>query len=144
MPITGQHRFGVYLDVVEKIDQKRLTPALLLFAALLLRAVIPAGYMPAAAGSGLWFELCPQGLSAEFAEFLSGDIGHHHHGSADGENTGDDDHQCPVGHMLLSAAAADSTSQSADLAVDVTPATISNYSFTSTTRSHYYSRGPPA
>jgi hypothetical protein len=129
---------------VDTVRQKRLTPALLLFAALLLRAVIPAGYMPAAAGSGLWFELCPEGVPAEFAEFLSVDIGHHHHGNADGENTGEDDHQCPVGHMLLSAAAADSTSQSADLAPDLPPATISIYSFTSTTRTHYYSRGPPA
>ncbi len=119
-------------------------PALLLVAALLLRAVIPAGYMPAAAGSGLWFELCPDGLSAEFAEMLAGDTGHHHHGNADGENTGDDDHQCPVGHMLLSAAAADSTSQTTDLALELPPATISIYSFTSTSRTHYYSRGPPA
>ncbi len=122
----------------------RHKPALLLVAALLLRAVIPAGYMPAAAGSGLWFELCPEGVPTEWTEFLTGATGHHHHGNADGENTGDDDHQCPVGHMLLSAAAADSTSQSVDLALDLPPATISIYSFTSTLRTHYYSRGPPA
>ncbi len=116
---------------------------MLLVAALLLRAVVPAGYMPAA-GSGLWFELCPEGLPAEFAALLTGETGHHHHGHADGENTGDDAHQCPVGHMLLSAAAVDSASQPAELALDRPPATIPIYSFTSASRNHYRSRDPPA
>jgi len=128
------------MDGIRKI---RWAPALLLVAALLLRAVIPAGYMPAA-DSGLWFELCPEGLPGEFAALLTGETGHHHHGHADGENTGDDAHQCPVGHMLLSAAAVDSNSQTADLAFDLPPATIPVYTFTSAARKHYRSRDPPA
>ena len=122
----------------------RQKPALLLVAALLLRAVIPAGYMPAAAGGGLWFELCPEGLPAEFAELLTGDTAHHHHGDADSEIAGDDVHQCAVGHILLSAAAMDSASQAADLTLDLPPATTSIYSFTRTSRTYYHSRAPPA
>ena len=122
----------------------RHKPALLLVAALLLRAVIPAGYMPASAGSGLWFELCPDGLPAGFAELLSGDTEHHHHGKADSETAGGDNHQCAVGHMLLSAAAMDNSSQAADLALDLPPAIPSMYSFTSTSPNYYQSRAPPA
>ena len=129
---------------MDGIRQIRRKPALLLVAALLLRAVIPAGYMPAAVGSGLWFELCPEGLPAEFAELLTGDTAHHHHGDADSENAGDDAHQCAVGHMLLSAAAMDSTSQAAELTLELPPATTSIYSFTSRSRTYYQSRAPPA
>ena len=115
--------------------------ALWLFtAAFLLRAVIPVGYMPAAAGSGLLFELCPAGVSAEFAQFLGGhsEQGHQHGGAED------DSHQCDVGHMLLSAAAVDDSWQ-LDVATPVfTVRTTSNYSFSSAARLHYHSRGPPA
>jgi hypothetical protein len=114
---------------------------LLLSAALLLRAAIPAGYMPAAAGSGLLFEFCPEGISAEFMQILNGESGHDHD---HGDGAESDDHKCPVGHMLLSAAAVDNASDV--ILAPITEALITNtsYSFTSVSRTHYRSRGPPA
>ena len=53
------------------IRHTRLKPLLLLSAALLLRAVSPAGYMPAAAGTGLLFEFCPEGIPAGFMQVLA-------------------------------------------------------------------------
>ena len=72
-----------------------------------------------------------------------GDAGHDHdhndHHGADG-----DDHHCPVGHLLLSAAAIDDTFQSIVVPAALAPATTSTYSYTSVTRSNYHSRRPPA
>ncbi|MDZ7768343.1 MAG: hypothetical protein U5K38_04385 [Woeseiaceae bacterium] len=107
-------------------------------AAILLQAAIPAGYMPAGAGSGLLFEFCPEGVSAEFMQILSGDGGHDH------QHDRDDDHRCPVGHMLLSAAATDNHWQP-----DITPdgyavAALPVYFFASVSRVNYEPRGPPA
>jgi hypothetical protein len=77
---------------------------LLLLAALLLRAGIPDGYMPASPGSGLLFELCPSGVSPEFMHLLGDD--HRHHGEgADASQF--DAQQCPIGHLLSPAAAVD-------------------------------------
>ena len=39
-------------------------------ALLSLRALTPDGYMPAAADSGLLFELCPEGMPAEVMQAL--------------------------------------------------------------------------
>jgi len=124
-----------------RFRQNRLKPLLLLSAALLLRAAIPAGYMPAAAGSELLFEFCPEGISVEFMQILSGDAEHDHsdHGGTDG-----DDHKCPVGHMLLSAAAVDNAEQ-----IELAPNpqalfAVTHYSFTSVSPTYYRSRGPPA
>lgn len=126
---------------MNRFRHHRLKPLLLLSAALLLRAAIPAGYMPAAAGSGLLFEFCPEGISVEFMQILAGDSGHDHsdHGGTDGDN-----HKCPVGHMLLSAAAVDDAEQVVLAPTAQALATISSYSFTSVSRTHYRSRGPPA
>lgn len=84
------------------------TAGLLLLAAFMLRAAIPVGYMPAAPGSGLLFELCPDGMPAWFAQ--SGEHAHHHHGEPDsaGEASAD---QCQMGHMLSSASAVGDFSQ---------------------------------
>lgn len=100
----------------------------------------PAGYMASSSGAGLLFELCPEGVSAEFMAMLSGSAGHdhsEHHESGDGQ-------ECSMGHLLLSAAAVDDAWQ-----IDVAPASavfaiVNHYSFTSASRTHYYSRGPPA
>jgi len=113
---------------------------LVLSAVVLLRAIAPAGYMASSAGSGLLFELCPEGVSAEFMAMLSGSTGHDH---MDHHESGDN-HECSMGHLLLSAAAVD---DSADVVLAPTVpvyATVSNYSFTSAVRTHYDSRGPPA
>ena len=125
------------------IRHTRLKPLPLLSAALLLRAASPAGYMPATAGTGLLFEFCPEGIPAGFMQVLAGDAGHdldhHDHHGADG-----DEHHCPVGHLLLSAAAVDDTCHSIVVPAALAPATTSTYSYTSVTRSNYHSRRPPA
>ena len=76
----------------------------LLLAALLMRAGIPDGYMPAAPGSGLLFELCPAGVPAGFMRALAGSD-HHHHDMSDASASHFDAGQCPIGHLLSSAVA---------------------------------------
>ncbi len=129
---------------MDRIRQFRLKPTLLLAAALLLRAAIPAGYMPAGAGSGLLFEFCPEGIPTEFMQVLAGDSAHQH-GHMDHGEASQDDHHCPIGHMLTSAAAVDNAWQAETMAAAppltaVTP----TYSYRSVSRANYYSRGPPA
>lgn len=71
-----------------------------LLTGVLLRAFVPAGYMPAAPGKGLLFELCHDGLPAGFMAALGG---HDHHSGHSGHD-GHDDHAaggaCSIGHML--------------------------------------------
>ena len=135
-----QRTAGIKIDPMRGFRQSSVRTLLILSAAVFLRAIIPAGYMAAAGGSGLLFEFCPEGVSAEFMEMVTGGTAHDH-----GEHdNADDDHHCPIGHMLLSAAAVDDAWQ-----VDVAPAgavfsIVNYYSFTSASRTHYYSRGPPA
>jgi len=121
----------------------RLTPLLLLSASLLLRALIPIGYMPAAAGSGLVFEFCPEGIPKAFMQVLAGDsaAGHGHTGHSE---AADEVHHCPVGHLLLSAAAVDDSGQAEAIPSQSVPAPVSPRSWTSVSRTTYHSRGPPA
>jgi len=112
-------------------------------ALLSLRALTPEGYMPASAGSGLLFELCPEGMPAEVMQALSGG-GHHHHHVDDASGASVDSGQCPIGHMLGSAVAFDAHADP-----DPAPATAD---FTApqaairiaATHSRYRSRAPPA
>ncbi len=127
--------------VMNRFRHHRLKPLLLLSAALLLRAAIPAGYMPAAAGSGLLFEFCPEGISVEFMQILAGDSGHDHAGHG---GTDDGDHKCPVGHMLLSAAAVDNADHTESAPIPQVLLAVTPYSFTSASHTYYRSRGPPA
>lgn len=90
-------------------------------ATLALRALTPEGYMPGSPGSGLLFELCPEGMPAEVMQALSGGGGHHHHHQGHGEDGGASmpgTEQCPIGHMLVSAIAVD-----ADVPAVVIPGT---------------------
>lgn len=88
-------------------------PALIwVLATLLLRAAIPDGYMPAQAGSGLLFELCPSGVPDGFMMAIanSGNSGHqHHHHGAGPSDSHYDAAQCPIGHLLSAAIAVDGT-----------------------------------
>jgi hypothetical protein len=90
-------------------------PQFLLIAALAmlsLRALTPDGYMPGSANSGLLYELCPDGMPAEIMQVLAGGghhHHHHHHGSDDASSVTATE-QCPIGHMLASAAAVDTGS----------------------------------
>jgi hypothetical protein len=128
---------------MQKFAQIRLKPILLVFTALLLLAAIPAGYMPAAAGSGLLFEFCPEGVPAEFMQVLSGDE-HHDHGQMGHEGMDHDDHHCPVGHMLLSAAAVDDHWHAEAASAAPTLASYPLYTYESALRTSYLTRGPPA
>ena len=71
-----------------------------LLAAAVLRAFLPAGYMPAAPGKGLLFELCHDGLPAGFMEALDGHSHHPEHaGHAEHASAGD----CSIAHILSMA-----------------------------------------
>jgi len=84
-------------------------PALVwVLATLLLRAAIPDGYMPAQAGSGLLFELCPSGVPDGFMMAISKSGHQHHDQSADSGDAHFDAAQCPIGHLLSAATAVDS------------------------------------
>lgn len=116
---------------------------LMLLAALLLRAGIPDGYMPAAQGSGLLFELCPAGVPAEFMQALSGS-GHHHHGHTADTESHYDASQCPIGHLLSAAVAVDdvwlsSTAPDLSVYIDIQVPEPASRAPTS-----HRSRGPPA
>ena len=114
-------------------------------AMLSLRAFTPEGYMPAAPGSGLLFELCPEGVPAEIMQALSGDHGHHHHhGASDAGDSSVGSIECQIGHMLSSAVAHD-----ADVVADVTAdalawATPGVRPAQGRRLSTYRSRAPPA
>lgn len=87
----------------------RYRKALLLaaFAMLSMRALTPEGYMPASPGSGLLFELCPEGVPAVVMQALAGPGHHHHHHGAGDAGSKAAAEQCPIGHMLSSAVAVD-------------------------------------
>ena len=85
---------------------------LVALAVLSLRALAPDGYMPAPAGSGLLFELCPEGVPAEVMQALSGGGHHHHHGATGAGDSSVGSADCPIGHMLSSFAAHDADSDS--------------------------------
>ena len=69
-------------------------PALALTAALVLRALMPLGYMPAAPGSGLLFELCPDQLPPGIS--MAHGAAHHHHGAHAKQNEADQQRQTQI------------------------------------------------
>lgn len=85
---------------MQPANRKWRTVFTVLMAGVVLRALVPAGYMPATPGKGLLFELCHDGLPAGFMEALGGHAHHAGHG-------GDDDHaaggDCSIGHILSMA-----------------------------------------
>ena len=71
----------------------------LLLCGFVIRALAPAGYMPATAGSGLLFELCPDQLPVGVSFAASGHDHHaHHHESEEAASDA-----CDLGHILASA-----------------------------------------
>lgn len=106
-----------------------------------MRAFIPAGYMPAAPGKGLLFELCHDGVPAEFMSALAGHGEHGHHG-AHGEHgsTGD----CSIGHILaLAFADAPDAPDIPILPATGFQVTLSPRLRLATQRFAYAPRGPP-
>jgi hypothetical protein len=88
-------------------QRRRRRLALLVLPALLLRALIPAGFMPLAGAGGLYLGFCPgagplpPGLSASATH--ASHLGHEHHGGH-GSGPVDPSHQHPA--CLFSAGAA--------------------------------------
>jgi hypothetical protein len=68
-----------------------------LLTGVLLRAFVPAGYMPAAPGKGLLFELCHDGLPTGFMAALGG---HDHHEGHAGHGDDGSAGGCSIGHIL--------------------------------------------
>ena len=111
-------------------------------AMLSLRALTPEGYMPAAPGSGMMFELCPEGMPAEIMQALSGGGHHHHHGESGDSDAGMI--ECPIGHMLSSAVAHDAGAV-ADIALDSPVWVVAGAQPSQARRQPTYrSRAPPA
>ena len=81
-------------------NRKWRTLVTVLLAGVVLRAFVPAGYMPAAPGKGLLFELCHDGLPAGFMKALGGHTHHAGHGGHDDHAAGGD---CGIGHILSMA-----------------------------------------
>ena len=121
---------------------------MILLAALVmlsLRALTPDGYMPGSKDSGLLYELCPSGMPQEVMRVLAGRGHHHHHqhGADDGASVSATE-QCPIGHMLASAAATDMSAPTELLpdATFIVPELPAAHSVARTTA--FRSRAPPA
>jgi len=116
-----------------------------LLTGLLLRAMTPLGYMPAAPGSGLLFELCPDQLPAGFVMQDIGANAHQHHQGNSGNARSDaQPDQCQIGHLLFSAVAADQTVTEFDATPVVVVHSVSPVRPTSRrTASLYQPRAPP-
>jgi hypothetical protein len=114
-----------------------------LLAGLILRAATPAGYMPAAPGSGLLFELCPGQLPVGVS--LPGTNSHnHHHHSAEDDSQSEPD-RCQMGHLLSSVVAVDDALAEESLRFEAADITIPPPAAKpSALLSAYRSRGPPA
>ena len=101
-----RQRFASINTVMSRTSQCR--PALVwVLATLLLRAAIPDGYMPAQAGSGLLFELCPSGVPEGFMMAIAKSGHQHHHHGAESGDSHYDATQFPIGHLLSAAIAVD-------------------------------------
>ena len=107
-------------------------------AAFILQSAIPLGYMPSSIADGIFVELCPDGLSANFVAAITGD--HHAHHADDGSAF----EQCEVGQSIQPAAA------SADFAHTIQKLALASESYPATeavfVRLHgnqYRPRAPP-
>lgn len=112
-------------------------------ALLALRVMMPAGYMPASTGSGLLFELCPDGLPAAAINAIAGGNHHHHHAAGGDSESGPSDDQCPVGHMLSSSIAIDEADVLQWRPAPASYHIVSMRSLRRADRTQYFSRGPP-
>lgn len=110
----------------------------LLMAAIVLRAVIPLGYMPGNLLAGEFMVLCPTGLPAHTSLASA----HAHHG--DDAAMLDADQACPIGAALKQAALPPDITFAAQLARYVPqPERVLRTSFRSRTAQAYRSRAPP-
>ena len=91
------------MKTVQQLRQKWFSFPAIMLGAVLLRAFVPAGYMPAAPGQGLLFELCDAGVPTSFAAALDE---HAHHGGHDAHEDHGAFGDCSFGHIVAGAAIA--------------------------------------
>jgi len=113
---------------------------MLLSVAILLRAIIPVGYMPGSLQSGLLFELCPEGLPAELIQSLSG--GHQHHMADDAESAHSFE-ACAIGHLAVTAATASFADFLTEPPVQTEATAVAAILFRTAPVRAYSSRAPP-
>lgn len=134
---------------MKRLRNRKLIAVVVLLATLGTRAATPEGFMPAAPGQGLLFELCPTAVTPEVMAVIRSwqPGGHHmhhgHHGMA-GDHGKHDSEQCPIGHLLASTVAVDTTWAAEDIpsapVYFVAPVVVR----VSATRASYSSRDPPS
>lgn len=79
----------------------------LILLGLVLRVVVPVGFMPANLGDGWYLKLCPEGMSVNSMVALLGHHHHYHHHAHDEEASFD---QCDLaGFSSLAALSANNT-----------------------------------
>ncbi len=136
--MTPWHRSSRYLVAV-------------LLTGTLLRAFVPAGYMPAAPGKGLLFELCHDGMPPAIMAALDGHVhGHGSHGEHGhhGHDTSDSEERagltCSIGHLLSFAVidAVDIVEAAVIAPVSFTTAELPSFSIVPRTRA-FSARAPP-
>lgn len=109
---------------------------------ILLRAIIPLGYMPGNALAGEFMVLCPAGVPAAVMEVLHPDHGHHGGHAASVINA---DRDCPIGSALQPAwLPADFAVTALELAPFAAPQFYFSESFSGLVPRRYESRAPPA
>lgn len=103
---------------MNRLRNRKLIAIVLLLATLVTRAATPDGFMPAAPGKGLLFELCPSAVPAHVMQMIRswqhGDHHMHDHGNHGDGHASHDSNQCPIGHLLAVAAAVDTTTQATE------------------------------
>ena len=141
------------IRIMNRLRNRKLIALVLLLATLGTRAATPEGFMPSAPGKGLLFELCPTAVTPEVMAVIrswqpvSHRGQHDHHAAAGDHSAGHDVHdssQCPIGHLLSSAVAVDTTWASEAIPATpvyfAAPITVRASAF----RASYSSRDPPS
>lgn len=140
------------MQIMNRLRNKKLIAVALLLATLGTRAATPDGFMPAAPGKGLLFELCPTAVTPEVMAVIrswqpGGHHMHHGHHGMVGDHGSDhaahEGNQCPIGHLLASAVAVDTTWADAEIPTARVFVAAPVAVWTPAFRTAYSSRDPP-
>jgi hypothetical protein len=75
--------FTVGLTLFKTFSKYRAGVVRLALLALLMRVLVPAGYMPVAVAGGWYLELCPDGIPVDTVAALFGESAHSHSSTTD-------------------------------------------------------------
>jgi hypothetical protein len=130
---------------MQLVNRKWRLLATVLLTGVLLRAFIPAGYMPAAPGQGLLLELCPSGLPTGFISASANNHGSHgHHTGHGAQNEHEMDGDCSLGHILSFAFIDAAVAPDVELAPVASIIAVAALELVLPARVHAYAaRGPP-